>query len=79
MVRFTGDAKQKSRKIFLEKRNFTFVQVFTVPLSKKKGKILKQLAEFEISIKMKQIFHNFTRSFEEKTGLKSKTLFKRLK
>ena len=36
MVRFPGDAKQKSRKNFLEKRNFTFFQFFTVPLSKKR-------------------------------------------
>ena len=61
-----------------EKRNIKFLQLFTVPLSKKR-KLLKYSAEFKTSIRMEQIFYDFTRSFEEKTGLKSKTLFKRLK
>ena len=61
-----------------EKHKFKFLQLFTVPLSKKR-KLMNYSAEFKTSIRMKQIFHFFVRSFGEKTGLKSKTLFKRLK
>ena len=61
-----------------EKRNNKFLQLVTVPLSKKR-KLLKYSAEFKTSIKMEQIFHDFVQISEEKIGLKSKTLFKRLK
>ena len=73
-----GRCKAAKQKILPEKRKLKFFQFFTVPLSKKR-KLPKYSAEFKTSIRVKQSFNNFVQSFDEKIGLKSKTLFKRLK
>ena len=70
--------QSRKQKILPEKRKLKRLQLFTVQLSKKR-KVLRYSAELRTSIRMKQIFYDFVRSFEEKSGLKSKTLFKRLK
>ena len=77
-VRFPADAKQQSKKLCRKSANLTFFGFITTPLSKKR-KLLKYSAEFKTSTRLKQSFHGFVQSFDEKVGLKSKTLFRRLK
>ena len=61
-----GRCKAAKQKVLPEKRKLKFFHFLL-------------LHEFKTSIRLKQSFHDFVQSFDEKIGLKSKTLFKRLK
>ena len=73
-----GRCKVGEPKILPEKLKIKFFQFFTVPLWKKR-KLPKYSADFKTSIRVKQSFHDFVQSFDEKNGLKSETFFKQLK
>ena len=73
-----GRCKAAKQKILPEKRKIKFFIFFAVPLSKKR-KLPKYSAEFKTSIRLKESFHDFVQSFDDKIGLKSRTLLKRLK
>ena len=73
----SGRCKHQSKTFCRKSANLNFF-IFLLFHCQKRGNYWNVQLN-STSIRMKQIFHDFVRSFEEKIGLKNKTLFKRLK
>ena len=73
----SGRCKHQSKTFCRKSANLNFFIFLLFHCQKRGNNWNVQLNS--TSIRMKQIFHDFVRSFEEKIGLKNKTLFKRLK